>query len=150
MVRIFSKEETDYQIVLDKVNSEWGRILGLHLLRAGKEKGVDFDKNIDDFILSCRKDMGIPTFIPHYGETDFGEQGIVLGRCFLGKGAIEGKWFKNVPKKYVEIIRKEKGDWRFILEERLKEGKIKKEQYEEAFKYGIYHPGFKLPRIPKR
>jgi hypothetical protein len=139
----------EYERALDRAYSEWGRFVGEFLLRAGREKGVDWDKNIDDFILSCRRDMGIPTFIPKYNGVEFGKEGIVGGRCFLGKGAIEGMWFKNVPSKYVDIIEKRKGDWRFILEERVKEGKISEEEAKKAYEYGIYHPGFKLPRIPK-
>lgn len=97
--------------------------------------GVDFKKNVSNWIKGCRKDGGIPMFMGEYGgeplATEKGKRA-VLGKCWGGKDGVHSRWFVNVPKKDLKLIKRKTGEWKELFK---KYGKPK--EFEELEKEPI-------------
>mgnify|MGYP000353679636 CR=1 FL=1 len=90
-------------------------------------------ENVVSFIMFCRSMEGIPHFVSGKPK--------VLARCWGGRGPEISRYFKNVPEEDFKLIKESFGDWRKLLK------KYAPEKLYEAERYGIYIPGFKLPKI---
>lgn len=95
---------------------EWRGVVGKMFMEKAEVESIDFQENIGDYIEKCRADGGVPGFRTDYADTEWGEKGFALGVCMGGKGAIEGQWFKDVPKEDVAIMKRETGEWRKFRE----------------------------------
>ena len=100
-------------------------------------------ENVVSFIMFCRRMEGIPQFVSRFAgrKLTMGGKPAVLARCWGGRGPEFSRYFKNVPEEDFKLIEESVGDWRKLLE------KYAPEKLYEAKKYGIYIPGFKLPKI---
>ena len=76
-------------------------------------------ENVRNFITGCLDDGGVPMFKDRYAGKPFLVNGkrAVLGICYGGKGRFkDSQWFIDVPKKDIDLIEKETGEWREFIE----------------------------------
>jgi len=122
----------------DRIMTERIRI---HLLR---EKWSP--RSVVKYIIACRRDEGVPMFFTKFAGIPFKieDKPAVMVKCWAGFGRVESIVFTDVPHEEVLLIEERIGDWRMLLERfGTPEEKM------EAYKYGIYIEGWRLPRIPK-
>ena len=101
--------------------------------------------NIKKFILACRRDEGIPMFRSKYAGISLtvNNKPAVIAVCWAGRGETENsELFTEVTKDDTELIERNTGDWRLLLNKYGTKDEIK-----EAEKYGIYIKGYRLPKI---
>lgn len=97
-----------------------------------------------DFIMRCRRDEGIPMFIPDMTGLELMYEGrpAVMAKCWAGRGtAPDSMVFVDVPREDVEFIRAGRSDWRRLLT------RFAPEKMAEASRYGIYIHGYRIPRF---
>jgi len=71
-----------------------------------------------DFILSCRKQGGIPIFKTRFASTHFEveKKPAVLGVCWGGMGPELSRVFTDVPSEIREEMERKASDWLWLLE----------------------------------
>ena len=101
-------------------------------------------ESVVDFILECRRDEGLPMFVPDIGDVELTYKGkpAVLAKCWAGHGrAPDSVVFVDVPEEDVSFIKAGKSDWRRLL------NRFAPEKMAEATRHGIYVHGYRIPRI---
>ena len=104
-------------------------------------------KKVVDWILSCRRDEGVPMFKTKFGGVRFKVDGepATMAICWGGLDGAPSVMFTKVPESDIKLIEEGIGDWRKILSKYGTESDI-----EKALSYGIYIKGSKLPRIVRK
>jgi len=99
---------------------------------------------VRNFILECRRDLGIPMFKTKYANVPLTIDGkpVAIAICWAGEDFVDSRVFTDVPKEDIKLMEEGFGDWKRLL---LKYGTEK--DLEEAKRYGIYVRSWRLPKI---
>ena len=99
---------------------------------------------VRDFILECRRDLGIPMFKTKYAGVplEIDHSPVAIAICWAGEDFVDSKVFTDVPREDIKLMEEGFGDWKRLL---LKYGTEK--DLEEAKRYGIYVRSWRLPKI---
>jgi len=97
-------------------------------------------RDVINFIMTCRRDEGIPMFKTRFAGRRFPRNG-VMAICWGGKGmAPDSMMFINVPEDELRFLEENVGDWRRLLK------KYNPRLLKEAERYYVRFRG-KLPRF---